>query len=194
MRSILLAAALVVTMAVPANGHQWHELNEWLDGWYQRFSVAFGYATGRVPATIEQQQMLSAVIAEMDEMMSRHPGWDGTYQDEPPPRPKRATFRWSGTPGVEQWRGLVSAYFPPEDVERVLCLMQIESGGDPTARNPSSSATGLMQVMYSLWGPPFGLTSRAQLEDPDTNLRIAAYIRKVQGWTAWSPYNKGSCR
>jgi membrane-bound lytic murein transglycosylase MltF len=100
-----------------------------------------------------------------------------------------ATTVWDGT--VEQWRPLTTAYFGG-DADRALCLMGYESAGDPGARNPSSGAAGLMQVM-PFWASEYGVTY-ADLFDPETNLRVAKGIRDTQGWTAWSPYNRGLCR
>jgi hypothetical protein len=97
------------------------------------------------------------------------------------------------TSDVEEWRPLVAGHFEPEDVERVLCLMEHESGGNTHARNPRSTATGLMQIMASVWGPEFGY-SRADLEVPETNLWVARQVKDRQGWTAWAPYNRGLCR
>jgi soluble lytic murein transglycosylase-like protein len=97
-----------------------------------------------------------------------------------------------GTGGLGRWSGLVAAHFAPEDRDRVLCLMGHESGGNPTAVNPSSGASGLMQVM-PFWADHYGY-ARSALFDPAVNLRVARLIRDSQGWTAWAPYNRGLCR
>lgn len=94
--------------------------------------------------------------------------------------------------GVERWGPLVASYFRPEDVARALCLMELESAGDPEARNPVSGASGLMQVM-PFWASHFGYAA-SDLSNPWTNLEIAAVIRDQQGWGAWSPYVRGMCR
>jgi soluble lytic murein transglycosylase-like protein len=94
--------------------------------------------------------------------------------------------------GVERWRPLVEVYFGREDVDRVLCLMERESGGDPGAVNPSSGASGLMQVMPD-WADVFGYR-RDDLFDPLVNLWISSQIGEQQGWGAWTPYLRGSCR
>lgn len=94
--------------------------------------------------------------------------------------------------GVERWGPLVASYFRPEDVARALCLMELESAGDPGARNPASGASGLMQVM-PFWAGHFGY-STSDLFNPWTNLEVAAVIRDQQGWGAWSPYVRGMCR
>jgi len=89
-----------------------------------------------------------------------------------------------GNGNVEQWRTLVAAYFPADQVDMALRVMACESGGNPTAANPRSTARGLMQVMWSVWGPEYGV-SEAELYDPATNLRIAALVYEQQGWNAW---------
>lgn len=109
-----------------------------------------------------------------------------------PPAPTSSTYRGLGS-NVEQWRPLVAAHFKPADVDRVLCLMAHESGGNPNAKNPKSSARGLMQILGSLWAPHYGI-SPAELYDPNTNLAIARDIRDNQGWHAWAPYGRGLCR
>jgi soluble lytic murein transglycosylase-like protein len=67
--------------------------------------------------------------------------------------------------------------------------MDHESGGDPDALNPTSSAAGLFQVM-PFWWDHYG----GDRFNPETNVRVAALIKADQGWTAWSPYNRGECR
>ncbi|HSJ83802.1 MAG TPA: lytic transglycosylase domain-containing protein [Acidimicrobiia bacterium] len=91
-----------------------------------------------------------------------------------------------------RWRDLVEVYFDGDDVDRVICLMEKESGGNPNARNRSSGASGLMQVMPG-WADVFGY-SPDDLFDPTVNLWIASRIRHDQGWNAWTPYQRGSCR
>lgn len=94
------------------------------------------------------------------------------------------THRGMGS-DVEQWRGLVSAYF--SDVDRALCVVKFESGGNPDALNPSG-ASGLFQVM-PFWFDHFG----GERFDPENNVRVAALVLAEQGWTAWSVVNKGLC-
>lgn len=96
------------------------------------------------------------------------------------------------TSDVEAWRPLAAGHFEPGDVDRVLCLIEHESGGNAAARNSSSGASGLLQVM-PFWADEYGV-SRSDLFEPDINLWISRKIRDTQGWTAWSPYNRGLCR
>jgi hypothetical protein len=93
------------------------------------------------------------------------------------------------TGGVEQWRELVSAFGWNVDV--ALCLMWLESRGDPNAQNPSSGASGLMQVLPS-WADNFGYTP-ADLFDPVVNLTISYALYVDGGWSHWSPWNRGEC-
>jgi hypothetical protein len=93
---------------------------------------------------------------------------------------------------AEWWRPMVALYFEPGEVDRVICLMEKESGGDPAARNPSTGAAGLMQVM-PFWAKTHGY-SYQELFDPGINLWVASLIRDQQGWPAWSPYLRGACR
>ncbi len=94
---------------------------------------------------------------------------------------------------VERWRPLVSVYFPEDQVDRALCIIGHESNGDPGADNPKSSARGLFQILGSLWAPHYGI-DRTDLYDPLINTRIALDIWQNYGWSAWSPYQRGSCR
>lgn len=94
---------------------------------------------------------------------------------------------------VERWRPLVAEHFPRGEVDTAMCIIRHESSGDPRADNPRSSATGLFQILQSLWGPHFGVSS-ADLYEPQTNIRLASDIWQKYGWRAWSPYERGACR
>ncbi|HEX6219853.1 MAG TPA: transglycosylase SLT domain-containing protein [Acidimicrobiia bacterium] len=90
---------------------------------------------------------------------------------------------------VERWRPLVEEHFPAEEVEVAICIIGHESGGNPEADNPRSSATGLFQVLSSLWGDHYGVT-HDQLLDPEQNTRVARSIWGESGWRAWSAYRR----
>ena len=94
---------------------------------------------------------------------------------------------------VERWRPLVAEHFPPDEVDTALCIIRHESGGDPEADNPRSTASGLFQILGSLWAPHYQVTT-AQLYEPAINIRLAADIWDDSGWSAWTPYQGGSCR
>lgn len=158
--------ALIMLLALPAQAHTEAEQREWERDWIER-------AEGRVTPEL---------VEEWVDFHIRHA--------PPPPIVARRTApspnRGMGA-NVEQWRGLVSAYF--SDVDRALCLMSYESGGNPNAKNPSSGAAGLFQVM-PFWWEHYG----GDRYDPETNVRVASLIYQQQGWNAWSPYNRGLCR
>lgn len=98
----------------------------------------------------------------------------------------QAVSRGMGS-NVEQWRPLVAGHFSDlgqDAVDMALRIMACESGGNTHARNPRSTATGLMQIMASVWGPEFGF-SREDLEVPEINLWVARRVYEIQGWEAW---------
>lgn len=89
---------------------------------------------------------------------------------------------------VEQWRPLVAKYFQPADVDLALRVMGCESGGNPWAKNPRSSASGLYQHIMRYWpsraagaGFPGG-----SVWDPETNIAASAYLFYSAGsWRDW---------
>lgn len=89
---------------------------------------------------------------------------------------------------VEQWRGLVAQHF--SDVDKALCVIRYESGGNPYARS-YKDARGLFQLMF-WWADHFGI-SRDSLYDPATNVRYAAKVLGAQGWRAWNVVKSGKC-
>lgn len=184
MKRIALTTIILIAGMMPAQAHTDLELEEWLADWSQR--------AHRSGMTLE-------LATEWADMHQRH------LPPPPPPKASRssssagsssssrpATNRGMGI-NVEQWRGMVAAHFAPADIDRALCIMGYESGGNPNAKNPRSSARGLMQILASIWAPHYGITAEA-LYDPNTNLAIAADIKANQGWTAWAPYNRGLCQ
>jgi hypothetical protein len=175
--ALVLAVGLILFGPLPAAAHTRAELDRWTQEWEIR----------AVPG------VTAAELAELADMSDRHP-W---YFNPQPAAQTTAGFATGPAPApapvsggnVERWRELVSAYFPAGDVDRALCLMDHESGGDPDALNPTSSAAGLFQVM-PFWWDHYG----GDRFNPETNVRVAALIKADQGWTAWSPYNRGECR
>lgn len=82
--------------------------------------------------------------------------------------------------GVEQWRDLVAAYWPPEHVDRMLRIMKCESGGNPNAYNPGHGEKGLFQI-HPLWQKAWP----GNYYDPWTNAAVAYQIWLTQGYAAW---------
>lgn len=94
--------------------------------------------------------------------------------------------------GGESWRSLIAAHFPGREVDRAVCVVGWESGGNPAAENPRSSAVGLFQIMFSVWGPEFGI-GYDELMDPAVNTWVAREVWDRQGWRAWAAVTRGVC-
>lgn len=80
--------------------------------------------------------------------------------------------------GAERWRRLVERYFEPDDVPWALRVMDCESRGDPWAKNPSSSASGLFQHLARFW-PKRSLKAGwagSSIFDPQANVAVAAWL------------------
>ncbi len=118
---------------------------------------------------------LDALDAYKD-MAQRHPRYFG--RPVPHTHPRRS---FSG--GVERWRPLVAAYFRPSDVDRALRIMACESGGNPNAKNPGSSASGLFQHLGKYWPARSAAAgySGESIYDPTANVATAAWLRDQPG-------------
>lgn len=90
-------------------------------------------------------------------------------------------------PGVEQWRPLVEAYFPPDYVNWAMQIMACESGGDPNATNRSSGAAGLFQFLPRYWAGRAANAGFAGTSpyDPTANVATAAWLLKTGGESHW---------
>jgi soluble lytic murein transglycosylase-like protein len=103
---------------------------------------------------------------------------------------------WTGKPGVEQWRGAVSQYFPAHRVDEALQIMQCESLGDPNAYNPYSGASGLYQFLPATWATtaPMAGFPNVSVFEPVANIATAAWLAnryEQLGQNYWQPW---SCR
>lgn len=115
----------------------------------------------------------------------------------PPTAPASSQFR----PDVERWRPLVTTYFGGYGrgwVKWALGVIECESRGDPDAKNPNSTASGLFQHLARYWGPTWrGETIRggnraaragwpgADIFDPEANIAVAAWLLDVAGPGSW---------
>lgn len=79
---------------------------------------------------------------------------------------------------------LSAAGFRGQSLEQAVAIAKAESGFDPTAANPKSSARGLMQIMLSAHQDDPEIT---QWRDPYANARMAYRISR--GGTDWSPWS-----
>lgn len=90
--------------------------------------------------------------------------------------------RWAamtdpGGSGAARWAPLIRYYWPDHLVAKAVWVVKRESGGSPRARNPSSGAAGLFQLLPA----PEGWWQ------PAINVR-KAYIkyRAAGGWSPWA--------
>ena len=103
-----------------------------------------------------------------------------------PAQPRRALVPRD----VEAWRPLVTAYFGPGEVERALRVIYCESSGDPNAKNPTSSASGLFQHLGRFWAERSVEAgwAGADIFDPEANVAVAAWlVYEGGGWSHWNP-------
>ncbi|HSJ28588.1 MAG TPA: transglycosylase SLT domain-containing protein [Acidimicrobiia bacterium] len=95
---------------------------------------------------------------------------------------------------VADWRPLVATYFEPQHVARALRVIACESRGQPDAKNPISTASGLFQHLASLW-PKRSADAGwpdSDVFDPVANVAVAAWlVYEGGGWAHWYP--SGGC-
>jgi hypothetical protein len=171
---LVVLGGLIFLMTLTADkawGHDAEELDAWVLAW----------------VTEADTSLTPQMQADWTDMATRHPYYFNP-QPEPTYRASEPTSRGMGG-DVEQWRPLVLAYFGSERVNTALCIMKHESGGNPNAQNPHSSAAGLFQIM-GFWWDKYG----GNRYDPETNVALARKIYDQQGWNAWNPYKRGLCR
>lgn len=189
MKRVLIVVVLaVMAVATPAQAHTDAELHEWQLGWFERVEAGGG-------------SLSMSLMAELLDMRERHPCRTviGTWTDacERTPTPSHThSARSSNPPGsagtgmgtnVEQWRGLVEGYFG-DYTDEALRVMACESGGNPNAKNPRSSASGLFQVLGG-WADRFGY-ARSDLFVPEVNVSIAKRLfddgaSRGNRWSHW---------
>lgn len=105
----------------------------------------------------------------------------------PPPAPL-----YVAVGGVEQWRAMVDYFWGKHGATNLMLnIMDCESGGDPNAKNPNSSASGLFQIMR-FWQSDWP----GDYFDPWTNAAVAYQIwLEADRWgSPYSPwYASRSC-
>lgn len=183
MARVAVATALTITTTLPALAHTQEETEAWLQEWQA--------AIPETGMTVEHAEL----FADWHERHFYHFHPVSHTPVVRSPRTPPTVDRGMGS-NVEQWRGLVSAYFPAEQVDRALCIMSYESGGNPSAKNPSSSASGLFQHLARYWPERSAKAgwAGADIFDPTANTAVAAWLWSVGGWGHWAPYNRGLCR
>ena len=178
--TVVLVVMMVLVATGQAQGHTIAELDEWTEEW----------------VALADESLTPQLTGRLVDMTSRHP-W---YFDPQPSRvtgETRTSPSWSGS--VESWRGLVSLHFPADQVDRALCIMELESHGNPNAKNPRSSAAGLFQFVRDTWdrvplSVSGGSYDSGRVYLPEPNVASAAWLQGRSGWWPWSPYLNGLCR
>lgn len=183
---ILCIALLVWLHTPPAAAHNIDELDAWDADWKERFNATVDEDGSIHPG------LVAPLIAERIEWVERH-HWHYFPEDAPDAPESGGSPSGGGYTGmgsnVEQWRPLVTAYFGADKADTALCLMWYESGGNPNADNPTSSAAGLFQLLAQ-WHDYFGIDPY----NPEQNIAAAAQLQAMYGWSQWSPYNRGLCQ
>jgi hypothetical protein len=174
----------IVLSALPAQAHSTAELDTWLEEWRATLVEA------------ERFRISGQHFAEYFDMAERHP-WHFSHASvsEPPSSSgARSNVNRGMGSDVEQWRNLVATHFAPELVETALCVMAHESGGNPNAKNPISTAAGLFQFLQSTWDQMVpdsvagGSYASGAPYDPEKSVRSAAWLQAAEGWSQWNAY------
>ena len=87
------------------------------------------------------------------------------------------------------WRPLVAMFFRAGDVDRAVAVIECESHGNPNAKNPRSTASGLFQHLASLWSERAVKAGYAGTDvfDPVANTAVAAWlVYEGGGWRHWN--------
>ena len=90
---------------------------------------------------------------------------------------------------MSDYIALIAKYFPANQVQNAIAVMNGESGGDAAAHNTNGEdSRGLFQINVSPAANPD--LAKYNLFDPETNIRIAAQMQKERGWQPWTAAQK----
>lgn len=127
------------------------------------------------------------VLAEYRMLVDELIDINGPYRVAPPRRRPTPPVTVTLPDAVEQWRPLVVQYFRPNDVEWALAIIRCESSGNPNAKNPRSSASGLFQHLARYWPNRSRKAGweGANIFDPEANIAVAAWLLETGGKGHW---------
>lgn len=158
----MTALLLAVTLAAPT------PVATWEAHWHGRVAESGGLTVDLV----DDRRMFYALL----EPPAPEPAPVVRTVPRPPPAPPVS---------VESWRPLVAAHFQPEHVDAALRVMACESGGNPNAANPTSTARGLFQFLRGWWSGAWGYPAFDPY-DPAANVIAAAWLSKGgSDWSHW---------
>ena len=148
---------------------------QWLEKWFTEEDTTRVVTNG---IELDVFQYIVERIRESEKAIERLIALNGPYIER---EPHIAHYRASSvyvSEEVERWRPLVEKYFPADWVDWGLRIIQCESKGDPTVKNPSSSASGLFQHLSRLWSGRSADAgwAGADIFDPDANAAVAAWL------------------
>lgn len=176
----MAAAALTLALVLPFHPHSDHDLADWQEQWNDRIEANGGVLDRNL-------------IYEFTDMRDRHPCQlnqvcvRATVRAASVAAPSSGVYRGMGS-DVEQWRSTVALFFAAGDVEWALCIIDAESGGNPDADNPRSSASGLMQHLAKYWPARSAAAGwgGASIWDPTANIAVGAWLYYTGGAGHWT--------
>lgn len=89
------------------------------------------------------------------------------------------------------WEGLVATHFPASQVGNACRVLVCESQGNPNAKNPRSTASGLAQFLDGTWRrartmvPGAERYSRAMHAPPATQIAVYGAWWRATSWSQW---------
>ena len=187
MRFVGPVIAFLLWVAVPVAAHSDVELEEWSRVWTSDMADALeAEDPGRVADLLDDRAAM--VEAHPCQMTICVPVVRATRL------PATGGIPSSFTPGVEQWRTTVEAYFLAEYVNAALSVMACETEPDGWAgsKNPTSSAAGLFQFLRDTWNRTavplgYGDYDSGAVYDPVANIHAASVLSKGGStWQQWS--------
>ena len=186
MKTTVAAAILLMMLMLPAQAHTEDELGSWL--------VEFERMKTEIPVPSWPSlawPIVSGWDALLQDMRDRHPcstilntpcSSSPTEHSDPT---ATSVDRGMGS-DVEQWRPLVEAYFGA-NTDAALRVMACESGGNPNADNPRSTAAGLFQFLASTWERTTGEQYPGNVYNGAANIAAAAKLSSGgSDWSQWS--------
>ena len=129
-----------------------------------------------------EQEALDEALRKRREEKERWADASASATGEPTAAP---TSNYVPTGNCGGWEGTIAAHFPADQVGKACRVMMCESGGNPTAANPRSTASGLFQFLDSTWVNTTGTPAPASAYSGPTQVAAAAKLWRSSGWSPW---------